>query len=515
VFSACGAASEKDRASAFAASLVALDSIISTRPTSEFEKAFSRAIHHARQSSEWLSLLKRARAATAAGEAGRYVRTADLARKAFPESEPIAAAAALAYARGGRPADALALFEGTLSPEARPSLWAEAFIASRGSGGPAIGGAVVAKGADYARLAEISGDPRAFLGAAAAALEAGDKASARAWLEKGLAGGAEAPIELLWDCGLFELLAQRQDLYAGSEELALMGDAAWMTGDSSLARRRWERSISLSPRRSWKPYSKLALMSNDNGEAAASYWARLRAAFLSGPASPARDGALGAYAAQLAREGRDGDALAILADGSELGAGALAVLASTIKGRSQPEGRFAADLERLAAERSDDPEVLGAVLRALALRGMYGEVALLREGARRKVAIEHGWYYDAVVLAARGDFPGAVKVIEAAGDSGAADASASAKEYALGSLFAAMGYTPKSVEAFSRAAASGHGGRERCAALKALGSVLGESGDLKGAAEAYGSAAVADPSDAEAAVLARGVSHNNVSEAAH
>jgi tetratricopeptide (TPR) repeat protein len=515
VFSACGAASEKGRASAFAASLVSLDSIISTRPTPEFEKAFSRAIRHARESSEWLSLLKRARAATAAGEAGRYAKTADLARKAFPKSEPIAAAAALAYARRGRPADALALFEGPISPEARPSLWAEAFIASRGSGGPAIGGVAVSKGADYARLAEISGDPRAFLGAAAAALEAGDRLSARAWLEKGLAGGAEAPIELLWDCGLYELLAQRQDLYAGSEELALMGDAAWMTGDSSLARRRWERSISLSPRRSWKPYSKLALMSNDNGEAAESYWARLRAAFLSGPASPARDGALGAYAAHLARAGRDVDALAILADGSEHGAGALAVLAATIKGRSQPEGRFASDLERLAAERSDDQEVLGAMLRALALRGMYGEVALLREGARRKVAIENGWYYDAVVLAARGDFPGAIKVIATAGDSGATDASASARAYALGSLFAAMDDTPKSVEAFSRAAASGHGGRERCAALKALGNVLGESGDLRRAAEAYGSAAAADPSDAEAVILARGVSRNNVSEAAH
>jgi hypothetical protein len=414
------------------------------------------------------------------------------------------------------------MFEGPISPEARPSLWAEAFIAARGVVSHGKGRVAAARGADYARLAEISGEPRAFLGASAAALEAGDRPSARSWLEKGLAGGADAPRDLLWDCGLFELVALSPDLSADSEKLALMGDAAWMIGDSSLARRRWERSISLSPRRSWKPYANLALISRDGGEAAESYWARLRAAFLSGPASPARDGALGAYAAHLAREGRDGEALAMLADGFERGTGANAVLAATIKGRGQPEGRFAADLERLAAERPTDPEVLGVALRELALRGMFGEVALLREGARRKVAIGYGWYYDAVVLAARGDFPGAAKLIEESGNAGAvdasasaADASASARAYALGSLCSAMGDIPKSIEAFTRAAASGHGGRERCSAFKALGYVLGESGDFKGAAEAYGSAAAADPSDAEAAILARGVSHTKTTEAAH
>ena len=502
VLSSCGDWSEKRRASAFSISLGSLDALISTGPLSAYEKAFVRATKNARLSADWLSLLKRGRAATAAGESGRFAKIADQARKAFPESEAIAAAAAFAYARSGRSNEALALFDSRLSPEARPSLWAEAFVVSQGALTTSTSPVASVKSADYGRLAEITGDIRAYLGATITALATGDKPEARAWLEKGLASGIAIPPELLWDCGFFEVLSERPDISAGSGELALMGDAAWMMGDSRLARRRWERSISLSPHRSWKAYVDLALMSKNSGEAAASYWARLRAAFLASPASETRDGALGAYATHLAREGRDAEALSLLADLPPDRAGALAVVALTIKDRNRPEGRFAADLERLTTERPTDPEVLGAALRALSIRGMNGEVALLRAGAsRRAVTIEYGWYYDAVVLTARGDFSGAVKAITlAAGDSDPVAA------FALGSLHAAMGDALKSVEDFSRSAAWSRGGRERCTAFKALGKALGDSGNLDGAAAAYKSAASADPSDSEAAILARGVS---------
>jgi len=40
-----------------------------------------------------------------------------------------------------------------------------------------------------------------------------------------------------------------------------------------------------------KPYVDLALMSGNKGEEPESYWSRMRAAFLSGSASSARDGA--------------------------------------------------------------------------------------------------------------------------------------------------------------------------------------------------------------------------------
>ncbi len=473
---------------------------MASRRTLDMGKAFSLAFKRARESSDWLSILKRARAAEASGDSGRYVDAADRARKAFPSSEPIAAAAALAYMRGGRAADALSLFGGPISPDARPNLWAEAFLAARGAGTRAA-----PKSADYGRLAEITGEARPYLGAAALALAAGDPVSARAWLEKGIAGGAQAPSGLLWDCGLYSYLAARSDLGSGPAELALMGDAAWLSGDPILARRRWERSIALEPKASWKPYVDLALVDGDRGEAADSYWARLKAAFLSGPPSAARDGALGAFAAHLARAGRDDEALRVLAGGA--GSGPIAALALVIEGRSQPEARLAADFERLAAAKADDPEVQAAALRELAIRGMYGEVALLREGSsKRSLPVAYGWYYDAAVLAARGDFKSAAEILESAAGEGSGDAGSRgpAASYALGSLYGAMGDPAKASEAFSRAVSAARGAKERCAALKALGRALGDSGDRAGASEAFRSAADADPSDPEAAILARG-----------
>jgi hypothetical protein len=499
--SSCGAGLEKRRLSSLASSLASIDSLIGSRDRRKLEGAFAKAYREARNGPEWLSILKRAKACEAVGDAGRYAGAADRARKALPRSEPVAAAAAHAYLRSGRPSDALALFGGPVSPEARPELWAEAFLAS------AAGGARVS-GADYGRLADIAGSPRAYLGAAAAALAAGSRPAAKAWIEKALDGGAQAPPELLWDCDQYEALAARPDQNALSGELAIMGDAAWMTGRLDLSKRRYLRSLSLAPRRSWKAYANLALMDGDSGEAAESYWSRMSSAFLSGPASSERDGALGALAAHLARGGREDEALRALSGGG--GSAPLAILATTIRGRNWSEGRLAAEFERLAAERADDPEVHSAALRALALRGMFGEVALLRQGAARKGAqVAYGWYYDAAVRAARGDFQGAAAVIET---SEGGRGPGLAGPYALGCLYAAMGDSARSAESYAAAAAAAGDGRERCAAFKALGRSLGEAGDRAGSAAAFGEAAAADPTDAEAALLARVASRNKAAQ---
>ena len=513
----CAACLGRNAAAAFASALSAMDSAIASRDVPELLRIFPLAFARARETSEWLSLLKRAKEAEALGDVGRYADTADRARKAFPTSESIAAASALAYMRDGRPADALALFRGPISPDARPNLWAEAFIAARGSGTRAT-----ADSADYSRLAEVTRDPRPYLGAAALGLASGDRVSARAWLEKALAGGAQAPSELLWDCGLYEALAARPDAGSGPYELALMGDAAWMANDSGLARTRWERAIDLDPRFSWKPYVDLALMAGDLGETAESYWQRLKAAFLSGPASEARDGALAAYAAHLARTGRDDEALGLLKGGGR--AGALAVLALAIEGRSQPEAGFDADFERLAEARADDPEVQGAALRAFAIRGRWDDVALLvKDAALRRLPLAYGWYYRAAVMAGSGDFKGAAAAIETApkaatGSAGAASpADGLAGSFALGALYGAMGDPVKSAAAFSRAAGVAPDGKDRCAALEGLGRALGDTGDRAGSTAAFKAAAEADPADPEAAMLARGASSRQAgsSEAGH
>jgi tetratricopeptide (TPR) repeat protein len=279
-----------------------------------------------------------------------------------------------------------------------------------------------------------------------------------------------------------------------------MGDAAWLSDRRDLAKRRWERSVALAPRRSWKSYEKLASVSE--GEAGQSYWARLKSAFFSGPASSERDGAIGAYACFLAREGRENEALAILGRSSTASPdralpGKLAVLGLAIRSASMPEGRIVSQYEALAAQRPLDPEVMGAALRTLSQRGMYGEVAVLRDGAeRRGLGLEYGWYYEAEILAARGELSKAIGVIKTAGGQGAEGL------FALGSLYSALGDNKASADAYSKAAIVATG-KERCAAYKALGSSFLSSGDREGAARAYREALAAWPDDAEAAMLAR------------
>jgi tetratricopeptide (TPR) repeat protein len=496
---------EKHRVVIFSNSLATLDSALASytgkgadaRGPTRLNSAFAHSYRWAMRDSEWLSLLKRARVAQAEGETGRYASTADRAVKAFPKSEPLLAAAVHAYLRSGDPQKALNLFGPAMSPEARPYLWAEAFISSNRTGTT-----TKTLPADYDRLAGITGDPRAYLGAATMSLASGDKVAGAAWLAKGLAAGVVASPDLLWDCGLYDRLASMSDSASGSAELAILGDAAWKTGDIELAKSRWIRSLALAPVRSWKPYADLALISSDS-EAAGSYWARMKAAFLSAAPSAEREGALAAFAAQLARQGRNREALALLkGEGpAKTLSGKLAVLDVTIRGRSMPEARFASELENLAARRPEDTEVIEAVFRALSRRGMYGEVAVLEAGAsRRGLRFRNDWYYEAEILTARGDYSGAAAEIR-----GNAGAMAEPEgEYALGSLYAATGDAVKSAEAYSKAATLARRPAARCASLKAYGRELGATGDERGEVAAYRAALAADPLDHEAALLVRG-----------
>jgi tetratricopeptide (TPR) repeat protein len=513
------APSGKAKESNFSAALGSIDSLLASGGdlgaggARDLDRFFGAACRSASSEVEWLSVLKRARAAEAI-EKGLLARTASVARKSRPSSEAVASVLAYALVREGRASESLAVCAEVPPGEIR-GIWAEAFVDSRKEGSKATP-------ADYGRLAEVAGDPRAYLGAAASALEDEDTASARSWLDRGLANGAQAPPELLWDCALYRELASSSDVIANAagsaiadpQKLALLGDAAWMCGESSLAERRWERSIAQAPRRSWKPYAELALAFESipgGAESAASYWSRLKSAFLSGPPSAQRDGALAAYAAELSREGREKEALSALAGG---GSGApIKLLTVTIQDSSQSEERLVADLERLAAESSDDPAVVGAVLRALFVRGKYGELDILRQEAKKRdLGLELGWYYDAALATARGDLAGAQGIIErklggADKESPAFAAGAAAEgDFALGSLQAAQGEAVKAAETLARAASEARGAHARCEALKALGRALGDSGEAAAAASAFRSAVAADPADPEAAVLARDAS---------
>ena len=247
LLASCGAMAEKRRGEAFAASISAIDASLGAKDTKGLDAVFRRAAKAARIDSDWLRLLKRAELAQGEGDEGRYPKIADLAVKAHPRSEPVAAASAHAYLRNGLPLKALALFSGALSSEARPALWAEAFMASMSLPG------FHATPADYGAFAEAIGDPRPYRAAAALALAAGDRTAAQAWLEKAIAEGSRPPAALLWDCGLYEALAARTDDTADAAEVELMGDAAWMAGDAELAKRRWSRAIAGADRDSLPP----------------------------------------------------------------------------------------------------------------------------------------------------------------------------------------------------------------------------------------------------------------------
>jgi tetratricopeptide (TPR) repeat protein len=489
---ACGKAAEGERAATFASSLASIDKRLDSSDSRDIDKAFADAYDAAGNSTDWLGILKRAERAMDGRSATRRIEAAKRALKAFPRSLALHSAAAYEYLRAGKAREALGLFDAVMPPDARSELWAEAFLSSSSADAEA-------KPSDYARLAEATGDPKPLIGAAAASLASGDRLAASAWLQKAMAEGASPPSELLWDCGLYERLAARPDASLSADELELMGDAAWKSGDPDLAKRRWTRSIALGPKASWRPYADLALLSGGESEAAESYWSRLRAAFLADPASPDRDRALCAYAAHMARTGQSDEALKVLKGGGD--SGAVAALKLEIGSASMPEERYAVELERLASAHPDDPEVMGIALRELSRRGMYGEVALMTEAAaRRKLPLRYGWFYEATARAARGDYAAAIEILRS-GAGGRADAEAS---FALGSLLAEKGDHAGAVKEFSSSAATARDGKDRCAALKSLGRELAASGDPAGAKQAYKRAKAADPSDAAAAMLARG-----------
>jgi len=496
--SSCRAPNEKARESAFASRLAEIDASLKAGAPRDIDRAFRRGYSKAGAPSDWLSLLKRAESASDVSRAPRCDETARRAVAAFPRHQVVREAAAHAYLRCGGAAKALALFGRDLPPASAWDLWAEAFMASAPGN---------ARPSDYARLAEALDDPRPLLGAAVASLAEGDRASASAFLRRAESGGAMPSADLAWDCGLYDELAARPDAYgcppgrpgaaayASPEELELLGDAAWKVGDVDLAKRRWVKSISTGPRTSWRLYAKLALASGGDRDQAEAYWSRLRAAFLSGPPSADRSAALGAYAAHLARSGRSREALSMLGAGD----GASASLRLAIASPSMPEGRYAVELELLAARAPDDPEAQGFALRELARRGLYSEVAALAESAaRRKVPVGDLWFYEAATEAARGRYAAASSLVESRDGGESAEGA-----FALGSLAAARGESREAARRYAAAAAVAAAPRDRCSALKSLGRELDAAGDPRGAAGAFRRAAAADPSDAEAAVLAK------------
>ena len=500
---ALSACSPEARESRFAASLGSIDAALAVgRPAGP---AFASAAGNAVSGADWLSLIKRALRAETAGEKGI---AASIARKALagaPGSDAAAFGAAYAFLRTGHPASALALFPSRLSRQDYPRLWAEAFVETARRGNPP---ASELDAASLGALGSIAGEPRLFISAAVSALAAGDETSAQAWLGRAVAGGAVPDTALMWDCGLYRALAARSDAGADPEDLCIMGDASWQVGDFAAAQERWQRAISLNPRVSWKAYLKLALLAGTGTELQASYFARLRAAFVDLPQARADPEAVTAYAAYLARSGHRSRALTMLGPYSQnTEAGALDL---TIKGSSWPEDRFVAAAESFAAARPQSGRALGYALRVLFERGRFADMAVLyATGQARKLDYPYRWYYGAAVDAAYGRFDASSSALEAqlasSGPTEAPSAEALYADFALGTLELRSGDAGKAVEYFSRSRDAASDGKTRCAILKELGRAQSATGDREAALASWREALRADPRDPEAALLAKGL----------
>lgn len=470
------------------------------------DAAFETGYHAASTSSDWLSMLKRAREVELAGDKGRYQRAAERALGASARSEALAAALAHAFMRSGEDAKAYALFKDRLSPDSTPGFWAETVLAlSRLSRLPPG----TLRASDLERLAGLAGQPRLLVNATVLYLAEGNVEGAGKAAARAIASGADPGSELLWDSGRFQELAGRREAPSdGSEgkgaaarDLALVGDAAWRLGDRGAALRSWERSIALDPRASWKAYANVAILEEERAggqDRAASYWNRMRAAFIAVKLDSVDTGALSAYAAHLARDGEPSAALSLLRpymDKSGPG-----MLALAIQGRSWPPERYAAEAMRFADAHPDDGPSLEEALSVLAVRARFEDLAALFEaGSRRKVGFDRSWFYSAVLKTARGDYRGAAAILEKEGPAVPGPEAA----FALGRIYRVLGDPAKAVARFEVARDSSRDGREKARALKELGRALSDSGDQGAAASAYRAAARADPMDPEAALLAQ------------
>lgn len=491
--------------------------------------AFSRAERRARSAEDWVSLLKRARRAEALGDRGRYVLVALHASERGPRSEALLVAEADAFLRSGEPERALSLFGTGLSAETRPALWAEAALSSLRAGRLP---AAARRAATFGKLAEVSGEPRLYVDAAALALSEGDRLAARSWLDRARSGGVTVPAALLWDSGQYEVLAALKDERPSARVRKLMGDAAWVLGDGGNAERLWRSSLAGDPAASWRNYVSIAALDggtvsadqsglfDDQGnfreigdselggelrlsgrraESAGLYASMIRL-------FPAERGVLVSYAAALARAGKKDSALVFLDRAAGTGAASLAEDPDSRALRAWlgtgaalwPEGRLAAEILRAVESRPGDAMLLDDGLALLFSRGYYDDFLAVHAGAEKAgLSYPRRVLFDAYAAIVGGDLASAKDILEGGG----AGAGGSEGLFALALLRDNAGEPAAAMDILEKALAVSTNPQLRCDVLKEMARIADSEGDAGKANGYYAMAHLADPSDTEAARL--------------
>ncbi len=411
-----------------APSLNALFAVIDAGAPSAGPELFMTAAGLASSSSDRLRLLKRA----SERDASLYAEVARAIMDGGALSQTVLLAAFDAFMRAGRYADASGALAAAGPPADFPLHYAE-LIASA----PAAGVEPPIEPAAYARVADAVGDPSFFVQGALSAMRRGMPSAARELARAGLAAGASLPLELLWDVGLFEYLA---DLDAESYRddpaaLELVASAAYRAGRYEDALAAYELLAAIHPEYSWRTYAALGRLAAYETRAGALASASARGAAVAprppaelllpaGPDPVARayerllaifGGSPEArleYAFFLARRGRVRDATAALEAMDALGAErdeGLAAAALGLRASLEPTRARAISLAALAAHPAR-AAVVDQALAVFASGRLWADYRSLRASSRALASsLPRAWFWDAIDELAGGGYAAALE----------------------------------------------------------------------------------------------------------
>lgn len=409
-------------------SINALFALIDSGSPSAGPELFMTAAGLATSSSDRLRLLKRA----SQREASLYAEVARAIMDGGALSQTVLLAAFDAFMRSGRYADASAALAAAGPPAEFPLHYAELLaLASAAGVEPPI------EPAAYARVADAVGDPSFLVQGALSAMRRGMPAAARELARAGLAAGASLPLELLWDAGLFEPLADldvefyREDPAA----LELVASAAYRAGRYEDALTVYELIAALHPDYSWRIYAALGRLAASETATGAMAPANARDA-AAAPRPPAElllpagpdlaerayerllaifEGSPEArleYAYFLSRRSRVGDAIASLEALDALGAErdeGLAAAALGLWASLEPARARAISLAALAAHPAQ-VAVVDQALAVFASGRLWADYRSLRASSRAMAsALPRAWFWDAIDELAGGGYAAALE----------------------------------------------------------------------------------------------------------
>lgn len=409
-------------------SLNALLALIDSGSPSAGPELFATAAGLATSSSDRLRLLKRA----SKRDASLYAEVARAIMDGGATSQTVLLAAFDAFMRSGRYVDASEALAAAGTPADFPLHYAELLaIAST------AGVKLFIEPAAYARVADAVGDPSFLVQGALSAMRRGMPAAARELARAGLAAGAPLPLELLWDVGLFEYLADLDAEFYRDDPAALelIASAAYLAGRYEAALAAYELVAALHPDYSWRIYAALGRLAAYEAMAGALAPASARGA-AAAPRPPAElllpaepDAAERAYerllvifgaspeaqleyAYFLSGRGRVRDALAALGSLETLNAErdeGLAAAALGLRASLEPARARAISLAALAAHPAR-AAVVDQALAVFASGRLWVDYRSLRASSRDiSSALPRAWFWDAIDGLAGGGYAAALE----------------------------------------------------------------------------------------------------------